>query len=61
MVQKLLCPQGIAECWVNSKWFKRYHIHKELHKHLNFHGKFDLEGQGQGHNFQTRPKPLDDQ
>ena len=31
------------------------HICKELHKHLNFHNKFDLEGQG--HQFQTLPKP----
>ena len=23
-----------------------YQIHRELHKHLNFHDKFDLEGQG---------------
>ena len=23
--------------------------------------KFDLEGQGQGHEFQTCPQPLDDQ
>ena len=30
-------------------------------QHLNFHDKFDLEGQGQGHKFQTCPKPLDDQ
>ena len=34
---------------VNSKWFKSNHIHRELHKHLNFHDKFDLDGQGQGH------------
>ena len=26
-----------------------YPIHRELHKHLNFHDKFDLEGQGLGH------------
>ena len=32
---------------------------KELHKHLNFHDKFDLEGEGQGH--QTDPKALDDE
>ena len=32
-------------------------INKELHKHLNFRDKFDLEGEGQGHWFQTRPKP----
>ena len=30
----------------NSKWFKSYHIHRELHNHLHFHDKFDLEGQG---------------
>ena len=28
-----------------STWFKSYHIHRELHKHLNFHDQFDLEGQ----------------
>ena len=33
----------------------------ELDKHLNFHVKFNLQGQGQGHLFQTRLKPLDDQ
>ena len=33
-----------------SKWFKSYHIHRDrLHKHLNFHDKFDLNGEGQGH------------
>ena len=29
-----------------TKWFKSYHIHRESHIHLNFHNKFDLEGQG---------------
>ena len=39
-----------VQVWrVNSEWFKSNHIHRELHKHLNFHDKFDLEGQGQGH------------
>ena len=33
---------------------------KKLHKHLCFCDKFDLKGQGQGHSFQTCPKPLDD-
>ena len=33
---------------VNSRWFKSNHIHKELHTHLNFYDKFDLECQGQG-------------
>ena len=39
--------------------FKSNHIHRELHKHLNFHDKFDLEGQGQGPQIQTCPEPLD--
>ena len=43
------------------KRFKSNHIPRELHKHLNFHGKFDFKGQSQGHWFQTCPKPLDDQ
>ena len=30
---------------VKFKWFKSYHIHRELHKHLNVHDKFDLKGQ----------------
>ena len=34
---------------VNSKWVKGYHINRELHKHLNFYDKSDLEDQGQGH------------
>ena len=42
-----------------SKWFKSNYIHRELHKHLTFHDKFDLEGQGK--ELQTCPKPLDDQ
>ena len=29
--------------------FQSYQIHRVLDKHLNFHDKFDLEGQGQGH------------
>ena len=33
----------------------------KLHKHLNFYDKFDFEGQGQGQQLQTCPKPLDDQ
>ena len=28
---------------------------------LDLNDKFDLDGQGQGHYFQTCPKPLDDQ
>ena len=28
---------------------KSNHIHMKLQKHLNFHDKFDLEGQDQGH------------
>ena len=45
--------QNRVKVWrANSKWFKSNHINRELHKHLNFHDKFDLEGQG---------KPLDDQ
>ena len=41
--------QNRVQVWmVNSKWSKSNHIHRELHKHSNFHGKFDLEGQGQG-------------
>ena len=39
--------QNRVQVWrVNAKWFKSYHIHWELHKHLNLHDKFDLEGQG---------------
>ena len=34
------------EVW---KWLKSNHIHRELHKHIKFHDKFNLEGQGQGH------------
>ena len=34
---------------------------KELHKHLNFHDKFDFEGQGQCHKIQTSLKSLNDQ
>ena len=34
----------------NSKWGS-YHIHIELHTYLNFHDKFDLEDQGQAHQF----------
>ena len=34
---------------------------KTVQEHLNFHDKFDLEGQGQGHLFQTCPKLSDDQ
>ena len=30
---------------VKSKWFKSFHIHKELHKLLTFYDKFDIEGQ----------------
>ena len=45
---------------VNFKIVKSYHI-KKLHKHLNFCDKFDFKDQGQGHKFQTRLKPLDDQ
>ena len=26
-----------------------YQIQRELHKHFNFHDKFDVEVQGQGH------------
>ena len=40
---------------------KSNHIHRKLHKHLNFLDKLDLEGQGQGYKLQTCPKPLDDQ
>ena len=29
-----------------------YHIHKELHKHLNFCDKFNLKSEG--HNFNLR-------
>ena len=38
-------------------------IHKNSHKHSNFQDNFHLEGQGQGQGcqFQTHPKPLDDQ
>ena len=30
---------------------KNFCIHKELHKIFKFKGQFDLEGQGQGHQF----------
>ena len=33
----------------------------EFHKYLNFCDKFDREGLGQGHQFQTCPKHLDNQ
>ena len=42
--------QNRVQVWrVNSKWFKSYHVHRELHEHLNFHNQLDLEDQGQGH------------
>ena len=31
------------------------------HKLLKIHDEFDIEGQGQGHQLETRPKPLTDQ
>ena len=31
-------------------------IHKELHKIFKFKGQFDLEGQGQGHQFSNMSK-----
>ena len=42
----------------NTAQFLSYHIHKETYKHLNLHEKFDLEGQG--HQFPSAPKPLDE-
>ena len=38
-----------------------YHIHKVSHKYMSFNDEYDLEGQGQCHQFQTHLKPLDDQ
>ena len=38
--------EGLIQNGISS-----YHIHRELHKHLNFHDKFELGGQGQGHLF----------
>ena len=34
-------------------------VHKELCKIFKFKGQFDLEGQGQGHSFQTCLRYLD--
>ena len=35
--------QNRVQIWrVNSKWFKGYHIHRQLHKYFNFHDKFTL-------------------
>ena len=45
MVQKLLYSQRISQTFFTK----------------NFHDKFDLEGQGHGHYFQTHLKPLGDQ
>ena len=33
------------------KWFKSCCIRKELYKIFKFKGQFDLEGQGQSHQF----------
>ena len=54
--------QNRVKCLKGSfKMIQKFSHSQRITQTLNFHDKFDLEGQGQGHYFQTYPKPLDDQ